>query len=119
MSDAEALDAGLGPLIDEFVADRDAVGRRYRLSRSRARRERMTRLLEDWQRRVDALPSDLPRAAGFDRILLQNHLASSLRVLEREAEETARFHAALPFGETIVALDEARAAMTPVDPETA
>lgn len=114
------LDAGLGPLIEEFVADRDAVERRYRLSRSAARLRRMEGLLREWQDRLSALPPDgLSDAARIDRVLFENHLRKALRGLARDADEAERLGRLLPFGALLADLDEGRAAMRPLDPEDA
>lgn len=110
-------DAGLVALIDEFVADRDAVSRRYRLT---ARHARMTRLIETWQGRLDAIsPENLGPAGKIDHALLRNHLAYALRRIARDVEETARLADRVPFGLAIVRLSEAQAAMEPIDPAAA
>jgi len=110
-------DPGLGSLIDEFVADRGAVERRYRLSRSAARHRRMTQLLEGWQARVATLSTEsLAHAGQIDWALLKNHLAYSLRLVERSVDEAPRLEAVLPFGAQIIALAEAQTAIEPIDP---
>src|SRR5438128_1004321 len=90
-------DAGLCPLIDRFVADRDALGRRYRLSHSEARRARMARLVRDWEEEIRALPFDsLSSEAKIDRALFLNHLTRTSRTLDREAEKRKNLEDAVP-----------------------
>ncbi|RYG20916.1 hypothetical protein EON82_19660, partial [bacterium] len=66
---------GLGFFVDEFVADRDSVGRRHRLTYSNSRLDRMARLLRDWEGRLDSLPfEDLDPAGKIDDALMRNQL---------------------------------------------
>jgi len=111
---------GLSLLIDEFAADLAVLGRRYRLTRSERRIERIGRLLHDWRSRVDLLPfEELDRAGKIDYVLFKNHLAKLEHGLGRDLAESGRLFEVVPFSATVVALDEAREAMTPVDPAQA
>ena len=77
----------------------------------------MTQLLEEWQARVAAIPTEGLGAEGqIDLTLLQNHLAYSVRLAERSVEETRRLEAVVPFGAQIIALAESQAAIEPIDP---
>ena len=77
----------------------------------------MTRLIQDWQARLAEVPFDgLGLAGKIDYALASNHLARSLRSLEREADEARRMAELVPFGPAIVALEESRAAMDTLDP---
>ena len=110
-------DPGLGPLVEEFVADRGALGRRYPLSKSAVSLDRTGVFLRDWQTRLAQLPWEaLTSPARLDHALFDNHLRRALREMEREREEADRLAALFPFGEAIVGLDAARMAMEPPDP---
>lgn len=113
-------DAGLGPLVQEYVADRDALARRYPLSLSALRLDRMERFTADWRARLDALdPADLTPAAQIDHALLSNHLEAGRVELRRHRAEAQRLASVLPFGEAVSALDAQRMAVERPVPEQA
>lgn len=111
------FDAGLGPLIETFVADRDALARRYPLSRSKARRARTGELLGETRLRLNELPADrLSPAARLDLALFRNFLSRGLAELARDAAEDRRLETLLPFGPLVADLEAARMAMETPDP---
>lgn len=112
-----AFDPGLGPLIEAFVADRDALARRYPLSRSAVRRARVATHLRETQEALARLAADRLTSAGrLDLALFQNHLAYGLARERRDDEEDRRLDGLLPFGPAVAALEEARMAMETPDP---
>jgi len=114
---ATSVDPGLCFLVDEFAADHQAVTRRYKLSLSPARFERMARLLREWKGRLADLSFDeLGPAGKVDYVLFQKHLWRSEIALGRDREEAERLNEVVPFSVDIVALDESREAMEPIDP---
>lgn len=110
-------DPGLGHLVEAFVADRDALARRYPLSKSALRLDRMDAFLQEWQAHLASLPLDrLTPPARLDRALFDNHLRRSLRALERERREADRLAGLFPWGQAVARLDAARMAMETPDP---
>jgi uncharacterized protein (DUF885 family) len=110
----------LHAVIEEFEADQGSLGRLYRLSGSGARRERFDTLYAEWQARLKKIPAkDLSPAGKADAALFANFLARRRRQLEIEGAEQAKLEAILPFADSIIALEESRALMKPIDPAQA
>jgi uncharacterized protein (DUF885 family) len=120
LAHAAPPDPGLAAEIERFGTDDDALARFYAVPRSEAARARREQLLLGWEAHLAALPFDrLSPSAKIDWLLLRGHLTherATLAFAHRREQETAPL---LPFAETIVALEEARAAMRPIEPERA
>src|SRR6188472_1695624 len=107
--------------VERYTADRDALGRRYAVAYSPARRDRMRVFYRDWQKRVDAIFYDRLDVEGrIDWHLLENGLRRELALLDQDGRRAGEMARLLPFADTISALMEARRRMETVKPrETA
>ena len=99
----------MAPVIDRYVADLGSLDRKYPISISERRAERLDRFRAGWIASLDALDFDgFGRDAQVDWLLLRNEISGSAR---REAlSRSARLDAArlLPDPASIVSLIEAR-----------
>jgi uncharacterized protein (DUF885 family) len=117
---AVAAATDMRALIAEYASDRQSVRDFYTIDRSPARLTREEFLDAGWAARLDAIDfENLDADARIDWLLLRNLLRHADRrrhaTLER-LEETAPL---LPFATGIIALEEARWRLAPVEPEAA
>ena len=113
-----ASSSELRDLVSRYSSDRQALLRRWNVSYSEARRERMREFYESWQARLPRVgQADLGVEGSIDYVLLQNDLRYRLQRLDREAETYAGMAGLLPFAGPIAELVEARYAMQPIDAE--
>lgn len=111
---------GLEPLIRRFQTDEISLQRFYPLSLSESARQRREAFLGDWLSRLTSMDYEkLPNDAKVDYHLLRDYLLYERQQVafdRRRASDTAP---SLPFAARILALEEARQRMEPVDPEQA
>jgi hypothetical protein len=94
-----------------YATDRASLLRRWDVSQSAGRRERMQAFYEEWEKRLDEIDPDALSVEGaIDYVLLRNELRYRLAILAREASDFAEMASLLPFAETISALEESRRA---------
>ncbi len=118
MEEALTPDPGLGALVTEFVADRDALIRRYPLSKSSKGIQRSISLHQDWLDRIERIPFDKLSFDGqIDWILFRNHLQWGIQTLDRTNGDAAKLSELLPFSQIIVDLESDRMAMISPEPE--
>jgi uncharacterized protein (DUF885 family) len=114
-----AVDNGtseMRPIIEYYIADRGSLQRSFFVNNSPARRERFRKFYQDALERIQKLNFDTMSEAGkVDYILFRNHLEHELRQLDIEEKQQAEIAPLIPFGKTIVDLEEARRRMDPVD----
>jgi uncharacterized protein (DUF885 family) len=107
-------------LIERYTADRGLLLRAYPITLSDARAERMRKFYTEWLGRLPALSFDTMSQDGkVDYILLRNHLQHELRQLDLDAKDRAESANLVPFAPVIIALEETRQRMEPVDPQRA
>jgi uncharacterized protein (DUF885 family) len=110
----------LRDVVTRFTLDREALGRRWGLDYSEARRERLRDFHREWQARLAEVDFDALGLEGrIDHVLLGTELRFALELLDREERLAREMQTFLPFFDTIVALEEARRAFEPVDPPVA
>ena len=116
---SETTDNGtseMRPIIEYYIADRGSLQRSFFVNNSPARRERFRRFFQDALDRIQKLNFDAMSEAGkVDYILFRNHLEHELRQLDIEEKQQAEISPLIPFGKTIVDLEEARRRMDPID----
>jgi len=114
-----AIDNGtseMRPIIEYYIADRGSLQRSFFVNNSPARRERFRKFYQDALDRIQKLNFDTMSEAGkVDYILFRNHLEHELRQLDIEEKQQAEIAPLIPFGKTIVDLEEARRRMDPID----
>jgi uncharacterized protein (DUF885 family) len=104
------------PIIEYYLADRGSLQRSFFVNNSPARRERFRKFYQDALDRIQKLNFDAMSEEGkVDYILFRNHLEHELRQLDIEEKQQAEIAPLIPFGKTIVDLEEARRRMDPVD----
>ena len=123
-SGKEALDASgsssaeseMRPIIEYYVVDRGSLLRSFPVPSSPARRERFRKFYGDALERIQKLNFDSMSQEGkVDYLLFRNHLEHELRQLDIEEKQQSEIASLIPFSKTIIALEEARRRMEPID----
>src|ERR1043165_3997361 len=115
-SETEWDPSEMRPIIEYYVADRGSLQRSFFVNNSPARRERFRKFYSDALERIQKLNFDAMSEEGkVDYILFRNHLEHELRQLDIEEKQQAEITPLIPFGKPIVALEEARRRMDPID----
>jgi hypothetical protein len=110
----------LRDLVDRYSDDRQALLRRYPVDLSPERTARLKKYYADWQARVASIDFEpLGVEVRIDHIVLRRRIAAELRLIEREEQWQSETTELLPFANTILALNDARMRMEPLDPEKA
>lgn len=108
-------------LLARFWSDRECLRRLFPVPFSPSRSERLRRFLTEWNAELAKVSGGAERTRGdqADILLFQAHLAAEKRHLDREE---ARFAAAAPvlsFAPDLIALEEERRQLRPIEPESA
>lgn len=120
VADTSAIDdlapSEMRPILESYVADRGSLQRSYPVGSSPARRERFRKFYSDALARIQKLNFDgMSQEGKVDYILFRTHLEHELRQLDREEKQLAEIAPLIPFGKTIVDLEETRRRMEPID----
>jgi uncharacterized protein (DUF885 family) len=106
----------LRDVIVRYAADRAALGRRWDVPYSPARRDRFRVFHKEWQTSLDEVEYDRLGLEGrIDYVLLDNELRYRLQLLDREERLHGGMQSLIPFMSLIIDLDESRRAREPVD----
>ena len=112
--------AEMPALVKDFAADERSVRSFFAIDVSDSRLERLDELAKQWRGRLDAVDFDaLDQDGRIDWLLLGNHLASGLRERDARRRKLDESRELVPFAPEIIALEEARWHLQPVDPEQA
>jgi len=116
LSDLDTSNSEMRPLIERFAADRGNLQRYYNIGAAPERRARLRRFYADAkaalaEKNFDAMSQD----GKVDYVLFRNSIDHELRRLDLDEKEEAENSAYLPFSPAIIALEEARRKMGPVD----
>jgi dipeptidyl aminopeptidase/acylaminoacyl peptidase len=115
---AGAFAGAMRAIIERYATDLGALERRYGISVSDERWERLRRFNEDELRHLEMLGFDaLDRAGKIDYLLFRSRLRSELRRLERERRRFDEIAPLMPFAEAIVGLESARGRVERADGE--
>ena len=80
-----AAELELPRLINEYRADEKSLERAWNLPWSEAQQNRLRHHVEQWQRRLEAVPfGSLERGDQVDWLLLRNHLQKEVASLNQE-----------------------------------
>lgn len=110
----------LDTLVRRYAADREEVRSFFELPASQAYLERVARLETRWLEELKAVDFDaLTRPERVDYLLLENELHKSLTEIARQRKQLDQLKPWVPFGETILALEEARWQAAPLDNQEA
>jgi hypothetical protein len=110
----------LAPVIERYSADLQSVNRRYDANDSPDQRRRMRDFYTSWRKRLTEIPFDKLKQEGkVDYVLLDNRLKYQLALLDRADKERAEQAGLLPFADKMLALQDRRRDLTPIDPVAA
>ncbi len=111
----------LRDVVARYASDRRALGRRYDLEASAARRQAVSRFDHGWLAELKAVPFDRLGPDGrIDLLLLRNVLNRDLAELRRDSVRAQEMAPALPFAEILAGFHESRRNLVKPDaPETA
>lgn len=114
---ANAAVSQMRSTIERYTVDRGSLARSYPVAASRVRRERFKRFYTEWLDSLRTLNFDAMSQDGkIDYILFKNHLEYELRQLDIQSRQLSEIEPLLPFGATIIQLEEARRRMEPIEP---
>jgi hypothetical protein len=118
---AEELDSSsseLKPMIERFTADQHSLTRTYPIRLSSNRRSRFDSFLKDQQAALGRLAFDtLSRDGQVDYILFRNYLQRERDQLAHETQQMTEMAPLIPFANALIALEENRRRMLPIDPQ--
>ncbi len=104
-------------VVERYTADRQVLLRRYRVGYSPAQRAVLTKFYAAWADKLKPVDfSALGEEARADYVLLRNAIENEQALLARDAKVWADVGPLLPFADTIMALEDMRREMRPVDP---
>lgn len=96
-------------VINRYESDRAALLRRYDVSLSPVRRERLQLFYADWQAQMAALDfARLNHEGQIDYILLRNRITFELEMLRQEEQTALEIARLVPFARTLEQLQESR-----------
>jgi uncharacterized protein (DUF885 family) len=111
-----AAESELRDLVDRYSTDLDALSRRYPVASSPERLARFSRYYDDWKARAEAVDFEPLGVEGrIDHVLLRNRIDYEKRLLAREERWLRESSALLPFGDDVLALNDARLSMETMD----
>jgi len=110
----------MAAIVGRFDADRDALARRYDAIDSPEQRTRMRAFYGDWKARLGEIDfSKLGQEGRVDYVLLDHELTHELALLDRRDKQRGETAQLLPFADRLLALQDARRDLQPVDPRAA
>jgi len=108
----------LAPVVERYASDRAALGRRWDVQYSPAKRARFRGFYEGWITSMNELDFDgLSLEGKIDFVLMQNELHYELESLDREEDLFQEMAPLIPFAATLIELQEARRRMEIPDPQ--
>jgi len=110
----------LAAVVNRFDADRDALAARYDAFDSPAQRTRMRAFYAGWKAGLAAIDfARLGQEGRVDYVLLDHELTHELALLDRRDKMRGEEAPLLPFADRLLALQDARRDLRPVDPRAA
>ena len=110
----------LAPVVERFSSDQQSLTRRYDAIDSPDQRRRMRDFATAWRTRLRELNFDRLNLEGrADYVLLDNHLQHQVALLDRQDRMRAETAPLLPFADRLLALQDTRRNLVPVDPSAA
>lgn len=106
-------------LIERFQADNGNISQFYNIDISSERSKRLKAFYEAYGKEADQVPFDkLDKEGKVDWILFRHMLDHRLNRLELDAKDRKAIEPLIPFADSIIALEEARQQMKPVESES-
>jgi len=105
--------------LERFQADLTVLQRRYTVPLSTNQLNRMESFYNDWLKDLARQPFESMSHPGqVDYVLFKNHLEHEIKRLHQTRKKLDEMLPIVPFGKTIVGLEESWQSMSPVDPQT-
>jgi uncharacterized protein (DUF885 family) len=102
--------------IERYSLDRGSLSRFHTAPLSPARQSRLKQFYTEWLNSLDKIDFDRMSLSGqVDYILFKNHLEYELRQIDIDEKRRREIEQLIPFAAEMVALEEARRRMDPVD----
>ncbi|HLF15334.1 MAG TPA: DUF885 family protein, partial [Bacteroidota bacterium] len=118
VADTGGPDGVVAGIVKRYAEDNASLERFHSAPYSRVRRERFREFFHTWLTALDSLPfAALSQQEKVDAILFRNTLTHELRQLEISEQRVAEMLPLIPFAPRLVALEEERRALKPVDPK--
>src|SRR6185295_1886858 len=112
----DAKESEMRASIERYTVDRGSLQRSFPLQTSPVRRERFKQLYSDWLASLLKMNFDSMSQDGkVDYILFKNHLEYELRQLDIQTKQLQEIEPLVPFGKTVIDLEETRRRMEPID----
>jgi len=106
----------MADVVTRFTADQTSLNRRYDAFESPDQRRRMREFYAAWHTRLGELAFDkLQQEGRVDYVLLDNYVTHQLALLDRQEKMRAETVALLPFADRLLALQDTRRQMAPID----
>ena len=103
-------------VIERYASDRGSLNRFYTVQNSQARQAKMKKFYTDWLAEIARMNFDTMGQDGkVDYVLFRNHLEHELRQVDIRARQFAEIEALVPFADTLMALEDARRKMEPIN----
>jgi uncharacterized protein (DUF885 family) len=110
----------LADVVNRYSADEASLNRRYDAPDSPDRRRRMRAFYSDWRARLAEFDfGRLSQEGKVDYVLLDNTLIHELALLDRADTQRAETAALLPFADRLLALQDSRRELEPMDARAA
>jgi uncharacterized protein (DUF885 family) len=110
----------LANVVERFSADLSSVSRRYDANDSPDQRRRMRQFYDAWKARLHEVNFDkLSQEGRIDYVLLDNFATHQLALLDRQQKMRAEAAVLLPFADALLALQDKRRNLQPVDGRSA
>jgi uncharacterized protein (DUF885 family) len=102
--------------IERYAVDRGSLTRALPVPMSEKRSDRFRRFYTEWLASLQTMNFDSMSQDGkVDYVLFKNHLDYEVRQLDIQAKQLAEIQPLIPFGKTIIDLEETRRRMEPID----
>jgi hypothetical protein len=106
----------LTEIVNRYTADRAALGRRYEVDYSSARRSRMREFYSGWQTQLRGIDfRKLGLDGRVDYLLLDGRIRYELELLRRDQKEYGEMAMLLPFAPRLMQLQETRRRMEAIE----
>lgn len=110
----------MADVVERFAADQTSLNRRYDATESLEQRRRMREFYTGWQTRLGEVNFEkLAQEGRVDYVLLDNYLKYQLALIDRQDKMRSETAVLLPFADRLLALQDTRRTLAPVDPRAA
>ena len=110
----------LANVVSRYASDYSSISRRYDADDSPDQRKRMRDFYSAWNTRVGEIDFDkLSHEGKIDFVLLRNDIKHELQLLDRRDTQRNETKALLPFADKLLALQDTRRNLVPIDSRSA